>query len=185
MTLDKTFSVGEILNAGDVNGHLLSMWIPIDKRVITSGSAVTSVSWPSIDSNFRIFRITIHAGSSGGIGSVQFRFNNDSGSNYQTQFAFFSGTGSTIARTTSQTYIPVDNVGFLAGEPNVITATISKTISSIRASISGTCARDTTPGIGMIGATWNNTSALINRIDVISSAGTMYGVFALEGMRGA
>jgi hypothetical protein len=36
-----------------------------------------------------------------------------------------------------------------------------------------------------VGGIWNNGSSLINRIDVLVTSGTMYGVFALEGLRGA
>lgn len=182
MALDKTFDAGEILSAGDVNGHLLGLWIPIDKRVIASGSAVSSVSFQSIDSNFRLFRITAYANVGGNI--LQLRFNNDSGNNYATEVISTGGTNVSAFRQTAQPQIITDAGGAFGGQPFLCTMTISKTLSTVGAAVSGTTVRENTVSWNSFGSVWQNTSALINRIDLFVVSGTMHGVFALEGMRG-
>jgi hypothetical protein len=182
MALDKTFAAGEILSAGDVNGHLLSMWIPIDKRVIASGSAVSSVSWQSLDSNFRFFRVTLFAIMTGNL--LYLRLNNDSGSNYSTQYTLASGTNTTSSRVTSQTQISCDSGSAIAGQPFECLLNISKPLTTTKAAVLGRTVREDSPATIQFGSVWSNTSALINRIDLIAQGGTMYGIFALEGMRG-
>lgn len=181
MALDKTFAAGDVLSAGDVNGHLLGLWIPIDKRVSTSGAPVTSVSFQSIDSNFRIFRITFDANCS--VDALRLRLNNDTGANYNYQYGLFDGTSVTGARSLNQIYIPITQT---TGVRNSGHFTISKPTASQTAVgqgaigffVPGTVLHGSTAGV------WNNTSALINRIDVFVTTGNFYGVVALEGMRG-
>lgn len=183
MTLDKTFAAGDILSAGDVNGHLLGLWIPIDKRVIASGSPVSSVSFQSIDSNFRFFRITCFFGSNAG-NALYLRFNNDSGNNYATQVISAGTTTVSAFRQSAQPQIITDSGGVLTGHPHVCTMVVSKTLTTVKAAVTGQTTREDPPTWINFGGMWANTSALINRIDLFPSAGTMYGVFALEGMRG-
>jgi hypothetical protein len=182
MALDKTFSVGEVLNAGDVNGHLLGLWIPLDKRVVTSGSPVSSISFSSLDSNFRVFRLTISAVCTTGQ-ILMLRFNNDSGSNYAYQLSFASGSSTGASRLTAQPEIRLYGSG--STEPVTGTYLISKIVTNIRAMVVGKTALFHTVAMEDIAANWNNTSTLINRIDIVPTASTFYGVFALEGMRGS
>lgn len=183
MALDKTFNVGEVLNAADVNSHLLGLWIPIDKRVIASGSPVSSVSFQSINSNFRLFRITAYAALTAATMCV--RFNNDSGNNYATQIMYGNGASPAgSVRFTAQPQIVMQDADMTAPIPWVCTMTISKTLTSVGAAVIGHVADQVTPTVLVIGGVWNNTSALINRIDLFPSANTFHGVFALEGMRG-
>lgn len=182
MALDKTFAAGEILSASNVNGHLLGLWIPIDKQVIASGSPVASVSWQSIDSNFRFFRITCYANLGGN--ALNLRFNNDSGNNYATQIIAAGTTTVSAFRQTAQPQIITDSGGVLNGHPHVCTMVISKTLTTVKAAVTGQTTREDPPTWSSFGGMWSNTSSLINRIDLLVSSGTMYGVFALEGMRG-
>ena len=181
MALDKTFASGEILSAANVNGHLLGLWIPIDKRVITSGSPVSSVSFQSIDSNFRLFRLTMSALCTTGQ-ILMLRFNNDSGNNYAYQLSFASGSSTGASRLTAQPEIRPYGSG--TTEPVTGTYLISKIASNVRAMVVGKTALFHTVAMEDVAANWNNTSALINRIDIVPTASTFYGVFALEGMRG-
>lgn len=184
MTLDKTFASGEVLSASDVNGHLLGLWIPIDKRVIASGSPVASVSFASIDSNFRMFRVTFHIFPAAG--AVAFiRLNNDSAANYHQQT--LTATGTTIVATRLTPSLSIDlghNAG--GGQPIMGQTLISKPLSTAVARATMHMATDTTTNILMHADswTWNNTASLINRIDVIGNGGSFSGVVALEGMRG-
>lgn len=184
MALDKTFSVGEVLNAADVNNHLLGLWIPIDKRVITSGSPVTSISFQSIDSNFRRFRLAYDLKAS--TNEIHMRFNNDSGTNYKFNFIQSASDSSdpfNFVFTSQDKQRVSSNSGVrVVGEMHV-----GKVTSGVAAMLTASNVNDLTSSLihqhhyGL----WNNTSALINRIDFIVTAGNMHGLVSLEGMRGS
>jgi hypothetical protein len=182
MALDKTFSSGEVLSAGDVNSYLRSMWTPIDKRVIASGSPVSSVSFQSIDSTFRMFRISYYAHVLSG--QWRMRFNNDTGSNYFWQNLAAFGTTVAAGRGASSDTIELHFGG--TPNPNFGTIHIAKptTATTARATWQETANSVAEPMAQTGGGGWNNTSSLINRIDVYANAGTFYGIVALEGMRG-
>lgn len=182
MALDKTFSSGEILSAGDVNGHLLGLWIPIDKRVIASGSPTTPVTFSSLDSNFRLFRLTFHVIPSVGL---WLRLNNDSGSNYTQQFHEGGGSTSSAVRLTSAIALELQRGSSgTAVQGQII---IGKPSSSTEARIVSQMSSNTHAALAMTSwaGSWNNTASLLNRVDVIGNGGNFYGVVALEGMRGS
>lgn len=80
----KTFSVGEILTAGDVNTYL-SQYVAMAKATPTPGTAsVTFSGIPSTFENLLLIGHGTHDDISGGNAhrAVQARFNGDSGSNY-------------------------------------------------------------------------------------------------------
>ncbi|AQZ67644.1 unnamed protein product [[Actinomadura] parvosata subsp. kistnae] len=187
MALDKTFAAGEILSAANVNGYLLSMWIPIDKRVITSGSAAASVSFQSLDSNFRVFRLTASVVTTGSGTEVGLRFNNDSGNNYAHHRLYGSTSGGTPSGTAT-TSTNLVNLGIGATAHHHISYTIAKYGTADIGAVTGHTASVFTNGAQNVltAGEWNNTSALINRIDILAHNGgvNFFGVFALEGIRG-
>lgn len=184
MALDKTFSIGEVLSAGDVNGHLLGLWIPIDKRVISSGSPVAAASFTGIDSAFRLFRLTYNAISNDN--GLRLRFNNDSGTNYWRHISQTTAGGTTGFSFTSETYVDLNSSINAYNTGNVL---IGKFASGGAATVVAQTVHWHPGGSSLthtdIGSRWNNTSALINRIDFLVTSGTFYGVVALEGMRGS
>ncbi|MEO3875521.1 hypothetical protein ABGB18_42640 [Nonomuraea sp. B12E4] len=182
MALDKTFASGEILSAANVNGHLLGLWIPIDKRVIPSGSPTTPITFSSLDSNFRLFRLTYHTISTG---STVLRLNNDSGTNYTHQALEVSSTTVVGTRLTSATGIDVGRS--TVNTPVQGELLISKFSTASEARITGHTAIATHAGvqISLMSSSWNNAASLINRIDIIGSGAGIHGVVALEGMRGS
>jgi hypothetical protein len=182
MALDKTFSSGEVLSAGDVNGYLLSMWTPIDKRVIASGAPVSSVSFQSIDSTFRMFRISYYAQLLSGFWRM--RINNDTGSNYFWQNV--SGINTTVSAVRGVSSNTVELHVGNTPNPNFGTIQIAKPTTTTTARIiwQETSNSVAEPMMQTGGGGWNNTSTLINRIDVYAEAGTFYGIVALEGVRG-
>ncbi|MGR6922544.1 hypothetical protein ACU635_50535 [[Actinomadura] parvosata] len=184
MALDKTFSSGEILSAGDVNGHLLGLWIPIDKRVIASGSPVASASFQSLDSNFRMFRLTFHIIPAAGA-TARLLLNNDSGSNYHQQTLSAFGSSVFAVRLTPAIAIDLSH-NASGGQPIMGQALISKPLTSVVARATMHLATDSTTAVlvHMDSWTWNNTASLINRIDLNGQGGSFSGVVSLEGMRG-
>lgn len=180
MALDKTFSVGEVLSAADANNYMRSIWTPIDKRVIPSASAVASVSFASLDSSFRIFRLNFHLTPVSG--GVAIRINNDSSGNYYHQSTVGDGATTTSSRSSAATAVDV-----FSNLATIFEGIIGKPLTTTAGRITGNFSLGTTTTVlnGNLGVYWNNTSALINRIDVITiPAGTFHGVVSLEGMRG-
>lgn len=179
MALDKTFAVGEVLNAADVNTYLLGVWTPIDKRVVLKASQVASISFQSLNSNFRMFQLTYAI--RGGSGTLFMRFNNDSGTNYS--YVYVDGTSGTASAVWNPGLTSV-RVGAFAGSNVTGRMLIGKTEASEPASAMFTNANWSFSTVQTYSATWNNTSVLLNRIDIFPDSGTMYGIISLEGMRG-
>lgn len=178
MADDKTFAVGEVLSAADTNEYLVrGYWKRIGRQIIPSGSPVSSVSFSSIESRFRSFRV--HTAVSGG--QTVIRLNNDSSGNYA--YRLYDMDGTAVITGSSDTSI---NFSRGAGA-EFQEVTITKVASSIRAYVIGVCSSQflTTGVLGRHGMyMWNNTSSLINRIDIVATSGTFYGAVAVEGMVG-
>lgn len=185
----KTFSVGEILSAADVNEYLANgYWKRIDRRIITSGSPSTSVSFLSLSSSFRMFRLTWSTVGNGSSANFLLRLNNDSGANYDCQENSYLNTTQNSLTVDDQTSAPL----WQLAAPVVSTGEviIGKIASNVRGIFHSSCAAYAstyTPSKNwwiLQNGSWDNTSALINRIDVLTTAGSFYGTVALEGMVG-
>lgn len=184
MALDKEFVVGEVLSASEVNSYLLSLWKPLDKRIVTSSSPVSSVSFSSLDPSFQTFRLTLDLVPPLGA-EFALLFNNDTGTNYRATKIYSTGAAPNILNSDSQTSMNL-NVGSYSRM--VASLTIGKYGSSTVAGVTGTVIGASSASIGAVSFSgiWKNTSSLINRIDVIDTfSGTFYGVIGLEGLRGA
>jgi hypothetical protein len=178
MADDKTFAVGEVLSAADTNEYLMrGYWKRIGRQIVSSGSPVSAVTFSSIESRFRSFRLHISASR-----ETVIRLNNDSGANYSFRVYDVDDAAVIAGSGDNGMYF---NSGF--GGPIMQDLTITKLATTSRALIAGVgTGIQTSPNVGYRHGTyaWINTSALINRIDVIGYTGTMYGVVALEGMVG-
>jgi hypothetical protein len=181
----KTFLPGEVLSAADVNEYLAAgYWRRIGRNIISSGSPVSSVSFSSISSGFRAFRIYWDARITG-TGNLRLRLNNDSGNNYYTQRQESSG-----ASTNSSLVGPIDGwqiTLFAANHTSRGQATISKPNSGDVAFMTGEsiyAAAATAPSRYNFGGGWTNVASLINRVDIVLTSGTFFGYVALEGMPG-
>lgn len=182
----KTFAVGEVLSAADVNEYLNGgYWKRIDRFNNTSGSPVTSRSFPSLSSDFRLFRLTFSV--SVAAGTIYIRMNNDSGNNYNTQRNSAIGATTNSDHLASQPEIQLISLSgpmLLVGE--VIISKLSSGIRGMFHAHMAAYAAAFTPdeAWGNANGSWNNTSALINRIDFLGSSSNFYGTVALEGMHG-
>lgn len=183
MALDKTFSVGEVLAASDVNAYCRSMWAVIGKNVVASGSPVSSISYTGISSEFRTFRITFNLNMT--TMGPRIRFNNDSSTNYTRQRMNADGINVLAGRDTGQSGIDLAISG--TNGPVVGEIIIGKLSASVQARTTATVTGGSHSAlvVATIAGSWINTSNLIDRIDVIDIGSSMYGVVSLEGVRGA
>jgi len=139
-------------------------WELVGKSKLTS--TASSISIASISSDFLMFRVTLFTFNTVGWGgSIRLRLNNDSGSNYRDT----AGTG--------QTYVQLNSGSSLAsGGYAVDTVVIAKPLSSVKGMILGQDAHEASANNSDTGDMfvniWDNTSDLINRIDVLKSIGT-------------
>lgn len=185
----KTFATGELLSSSDVNEYLNgNFWKRIDRQIVASGSPVSSVSFPSLSSTFRLFKLTVSIVSNSSTSSIGIRLNNDAGNNYDSERVSFAGTSASIDNVTGQ------SVAFSVFHQGPVVATgqvlIAKQATGVRAVSTSDFSLYATayspPQIkATISSSWNNTSVLINRIDWVTTVGNFYGVIALDGMRGA
>lgn len=181
----KTFSVGEVLSAADVNEYLAAgYWKRIGRNIIPSGAPVASIIFSSIPSTYRAFRLLWDIRITSTV-YPRLRFNNDTGNNYSTQ-----RTESTGASGAASIFASVDGVQlslFAANHSNVGELTVSKPNSGDIAYVHGRsiyATVATAPNRFSFGGGWTNVASLINRIDLVMTSGTFYGYVALEGMSG-
>lgn len=184
----KTFNVGEVLSAADVNEYLnAGYWRRIGRSIVSSGSPVTSVTFSSINSTYRMFRITFSIQCSADV--PRLLVNNDtSTSNYASQrVSFHTSTVSSDSVTSlgfHQLYTFGSGASTSHGE-----VFISKPNTGNRAVFHGqtsvyNAAFSPSQSMYLHSGNWNNTSVLINRLDVLVGSGNFYGVVALDGSAG-
>jgi hypothetical protein len=172
----KTFNVGEVLSSADTNEYLRNgYWDRIDRVRIPSGLPVSSVTFSGINTSYRVFKIIA---STSRIMSVT--LNNDNAANYENQVVQFNGASVSSSRSESNTSISTT----IGDQPALMEITIGKVATGVvgLALSHGSSYFSANPYLQHTSSSWNNTSSLINRIDCISTAGTFYGVIALEGL---
>lgn len=161
-------------------------WDVIDST--TLGSAAASISFASIDSKYKLFRVTAYVVKDATAHQATLRINNDSGANYDYQRLNGSSTTVSAARVTGQTSIlltPTETIA--ANSIAQFSIIIGKQIAGSAAMVLSDGTFDAT-SVGRvkadIAARWNNTADLINRIDLISSSGNFAAgtVVVLEGL---
>lgn len=178
----KTFAPGEVLSAADVNEYLTSgYWRRINRQIVASGSPVSTVTFSLIPSTYRAFRLLVDVRTSAN--SLRLRINNDTGANYDIQRHHAVGSSTTADLLSNNDHVQLSIVGGAHGVGGEYI--ISKSNASNVALIHGrTVMNSGDPLMYNLAGQWENTSALINRIDVYVATGNFYGVVALEGMGG-
>lgn len=160
-------------------------WDVIDS--VELGSAAPSVSFQSIDSKYKMFRVTAYLINDANVASFLLRLNNDSGSNYNRQLLQGLDTTVSAVRTASATSIEVTG-GIAVAASGIVTleAIIAKQVAGSAGMVLVGVTQPTDAGAlytARVAGQWANTSDLINRIDLISSAGDFAAgtVVVLEG----
>ena len=151
----------------------------------TLGSPAASISFASIASTYKLFRVTAYIIKDGSAGRALVRLNNDSGANYERQRLSGAATGVSAQRTTGETSWETTWSG-LTSQPATFELVIGKQIAGAAAMgiLSSVGKESTTLEYSSFACRWNNTADLINRIDIIASAGNFAAgtVVVLEGL---
>lgn len=156
------------------------LWLPTE--VLAAGpwediassrlsAAAASVSFQNIPAAFVMFRLYAEIIQDGTGGSFTLRFNNDSGVNYDYELLLGNDVSVTSARTTGATSLlglAVDANAFA-----VLNATVAKPIAGAAGLVQADTVRTTgaTLRTAHSAGIWNNTADLLNRIDLLTSAG--------------
>ena len=152
-------------------------------------AAAASVSFASIPAAYTMFRLIAEIVNDGAIKDVALRFNNDSGANYDTQILNMSGGTLTGQRNAGGTSGAADYNGLSANTFATLEAIIAKPIAGAKGLALVSIVPTGAAGIQLTedAIVWNNTAALINRIDMIVSGGggnfAAGSLFILEGSR--
>lgn len=158
----------------------------------TLGAPAASVSFTGISAGYLLFEFIAWILKDGSTGNGYLRFNNDSASNYAHEYG--EGHASTLdsARNASVTGIASPAYGaYDASTVGSVVATIGKPLLSQRAEVtqldSFIYTGDGSLYAEMVGGDWNNTAALISRIDYVSSSGNFAtgSMVSLGGARAA
>lgn len=139
----------------------------------TLGAAGTTLSFTSIPSGYKFFKIIFIGKKESGTSSTSLilRLNNDSGSNYTYQVISGAATTATLSQTTTTSFS-------LAGATTSITSSTAESTCEIeiwqnsttrRKGIKSNCYIAGAPGYQINNGTWNNTADEISQIDLIAS----------------
>lgn len=163
---------------------LPSAWTVIDSE--TLAAPASSVSFTGISDTYRMFRMTAYIVKDGTSGVAYVRVNNDSGGNYDRQTIGASSTTVSAARSTGDTEWRA-TVASITGNTHATTSiVVAKQLAASPAMYLAETTYAPSGGVqpGRLAGRWNNTDALINRIDLISGSGNFAAgtTVVLEGM---
>lgn len=146
-------------------------WALIGKAQLGSGSS-TILSVSSISTNYDAFRVTVFLKRDGASNLYcGLRLNGDTGNNYYAENGIATSGGGYTSTTSGAVSAFRAKLNTLSStEPNTYEFIISKPLDSVQCSIRGTGGAGTASGarLGIFGGGWNNISAKISQIDVLS-----------------
>lgn len=136
------------------------------------GSAAASITFNTGLTNYTKFRLTLYVIKDGSGGSIQLRFNGDSGTNYARQSLLASATLVQGARATGQTSISNQNAQ-TASAAGLHLFEISKPLTTTPARVIYPCSYIAGGSVVLdeVVGEWNNTADAISSISVLSSSG--------------
>jgi len=166
---------------------LPSTMTPIATNTLTTATA--TVTFSNIPQTYTDLVVVINAKATSGAHDVISRINSDSSSNYSTTFINGTGSAASSGRQSNQTYLYLDNYGYLETTDgqvsithfmNYANTTTNKTILS-RAS-------NATNGVtGLVGL-WRSTAAITSITLYCGTAGVTFtsgSTFTLYGVKAA
>ena len=148
----------------------------------TLASSAASISFASIDSKYKIFRLTAYSTGDGAggayYGNVVARFNNDSGTTNYVWEGLGGSTTSVIMTRNTQAHIAITHGNVVETGHNVtLEMVVAKQVAGSAAMVLSKAATISYTGTGGVlqlkhtAGVWNNTADPINRIDLVSNIG--------------
>lgn len=152
-----------------------AIWDHIDTQVL--GSAAASISFASLDTDYKAFRLTCLLLKDGTGGELNMRFNNDSGSNYNWDNESTGAAGVTYIELAGSTAFAGNTFGMW----NIV---VGKQTAAMKGFSTGVASYGDGSG-GVHQGVWLNTTDLINRIDIICGSGNLAigSRISIEGLR--
>jgi len=137
-------------------------------------SAAASISFQDLGSEGRRFMVVLYIIKDGTAGLPKLTLNNDSGSNYSATQSFYGWYGDTVTtaqRVSGTTFLYMPNLNISANGTSLVVGIISKPVASVQARVMSVASEVQTNVLWVANVgQWNNTSALVSRIDVSSSS---------------
>jgi hypothetical protein len=164
--------------AADIRGRALDVselkgtqtWEHIDTQTLTGTAA--SVSFQSISTAYRAFRLTAYIENDANAKRVYLRLNNDSGSNYDYQYHRATGATNDSSVATGQAQIDCAGLDMAASESGLLSILIVKPSAAQEALVQLTftlLSGATAPSVYQTVGTWQNVADLISRIDLLAN----------------
>ena len=126
----------------------------------------------TVDTAYRMFRVTFYGIKDGTGGLVQYRFNGDSGANYALEYILANDTTVSAERKTGETQLAVRAIAFTANATGIVTIEIEKPLATTPARCTSSAAIiSTNIRYEADSGEWANTADLIDEITVLASAG--------------
>jgi len=145
-----------------------ALWEKIDEQTLSVAAA--AVTFSGINTSFTFFHIAAWMIKAAGGGNQPIlRINNDSAGNYDHQRITGDTASVTGARVTGDTGIDITFGAIGVGEEVNFVMTIAKPVAGEEAQtvhIAGPQATDI--NLDLYGGQWNNTAALISRLDILA-----------------
>lgn len=142
----------------------------IGSSVLAAAAASVSFSFPSV---YRAVLVEAHIIRDANAATTWIRANADSGNNYSYQYINASGVTVTRARATAQAQWVLDAVDTVdASARHQFSALVVKAAAAVRGQLLVASGYDpaATIKLELTGGEWNDTTSLLSRIDVLSSA---------------
>ncbi len=165
-----------------------ALWGKLSEQ--TLGSPVASVTFSGLDTSYTFFRLTLQNSQETAGGGTSLRLNNDSGANYEYQKIAINATTRTGARVTGADHIQLFHnfPAAVAGEGGHGSVVISKPVTGEEAQVVGNSGIQQSGNVmisSLLGAQWNNTADLVDRVDLVPTAGNFEtdSRFLLEGAK--
>lgn len=159
-------------------------WEPVCAPVRLA-SAAASVSFASIPAQYVMFRLRCQVNKDATPGSIVMTLNNDTGGNYARERLIGDNATVSSGRVTAQTSFST-SFSMDASTPAVCTYVVAKPIAGAAGLILTSIALTSTNlTLFELAGHWGNTADLINRIDILASAGNFDtgSIFILEGSK--
>ncbi len=148
------------------------LWEKNDEQTLAAPAA--AVTFSGINTAFTFLRLTGYLVNDANASAFVIRVNNDSGANYDMQNVDANGGAGVATRTTGQNEF-AQRLGMAASQEALFTALLAKPVAGDQAQAIYWDSVENAAGIvlNLMADQWNNTGALISRLDVLKLANNL------------